>query len=906
MNDRSTASHPEELLLHVKWVRRIAAHLVVDAARADDLAQQTLLTALAQPPKRADHPRAWLASVARSLARKMHRSDERRARHESVVAPREPSPPVHEVVAQAQIQRDVVDAVLALDEPYRTALLLRFFENRPPRAIAKETQVPVETVRTRVKRGLELLRAELVQRRGRGGSSDVAANRDASAWAVALVGLLDAGMRRAVRRALLAKSVGAGAATLGASTLAGAFGVLAMTTKLKLAAAALVVAASAFTIVKLTSSSRLPPHDGVASATRGSSELAAPAHANAPALPSPAGASQAAERSSVPLPIEKPAPLPATRVLEGIVVDAQGDPVENAVVLLQLVEHGKSEIGSLPELCQNAEDLLHERDFEAKQGHRQHTTSDVDGTFRFEGLSPSSIIDVAAIDPTRGMAVKNGITFEVTHASVEIELALPDGVVVHGTVRDPAGRVVPGASAMLWGQESADRPKSPEPPRDLIVVVARSGKDGVYRTLPMPFRVFTLQVGAAGFQEQWKRAPDGGSQFVAPEGVRDVEVDCVLQPAPVIAGSIVRRDGSPAHLDAVRRNLSVIGSEIEPSASMGRAFLGGEGTLDRAEDRYEIVCRLGRDKWVSLWSDNVFLGSAAVSETGDGPVLRVDLDKVPTTSPTAPLDLVVVDGSDGRPVSDYVVVALLDWITAGASGPSERLRQSVHDEAGRVRLASLKVGTYEIEIRAEGYAPRCVIAQVRAEAATAPLRIEVLHGSGSIAGRVVSEDGAPIAKADLCLRRSDGEIALASPECCAKSGDDGTFRFDGVPDGAYFVTAEHQELAPASVHVRGGDDRVLVKLQPGVAVNFRFVENGKPFDGAHWTRILDQNGIPVVDKHRPGCWILEGLSMSSQRLTPGAYSIEAFAASCRSAPTRFEAAPDLTVSVPMVALPIPR
>src|SRR5262245_23546059 len=117
MDVRAETLRPEDLLLHAKWVRRVAAHLVVDAARADDLAQQTLLTALAQPPGDADHPRAWLGSVARSLARRMQRADERRARHESAAVSPRSGPPVHEVVVHAQTQRDVVDAVLALEEP---------------------------------------------------------------------------------------------------------------------------------------------------------------------------------------------------------------------------------------------------------------------------------------------------------------------------------------------------------------------------------------------------------------------------------------------------------------------------------------------------------------------------------------------------------------------------------------------------------------------------------------------------------------------------------------------------------------------------------------------------------------------------------------------------------------------
>jgi hypothetical protein len=62
----------------------------------------------------------------------------------------------------------VVKAVLELDEPYRSTVLLRYYEDLPPRDIAKAMKIPVETVRTRLKRSLALLRAGLdAEHRGR-------------------------------------------------------------------------------------------------------------------------------------------------------------------------------------------------------------------------------------------------------------------------------------------------------------------------------------------------------------------------------------------------------------------------------------------------------------------------------------------------------------------------------------------------------------------------------------------------------------------------------------------------------------------------------------------------------------------------------------------------------------------
>ena len=49
--------------------------------------------------------------------------------------------------------------MLALDEPYRTVILMRYYEDLTPSQIAEHLGLPAATVRTRLRRGLERLRS---------------------------------------------------------------------------------------------------------------------------------------------------------------------------------------------------------------------------------------------------------------------------------------------------------------------------------------------------------------------------------------------------------------------------------------------------------------------------------------------------------------------------------------------------------------------------------------------------------------------------------------------------------------------------------------------------------------------------------------------------------------------------
>jgi RNA polymerase sigma factor (sigma-70 family) len=145
------------------WLRALAAHLVRGGEEADDLVQETWLNALRSPPGAGRPQRPWLAQVLRNVWRMGARgASRRRARElETGLPAAELSP--EQLLERAQLQRHVAELVMALDEPYRTAILLYYYEGQPSAEIARALRVPAGTVRWRINQGLVSLRARLDQ-----------------------------------------------------------------------------------------------------------------------------------------------------------------------------------------------------------------------------------------------------------------------------------------------------------------------------------------------------------------------------------------------------------------------------------------------------------------------------------------------------------------------------------------------------------------------------------------------------------------------------------------------------------------------------------------------------------------------------------------------------------------------
>jgi RNA polymerase sigma-70 factor (ECF subfamily) len=193
MHERSNPDRDlDALLARAPRVRALARGLCSDAAAQEDLTQEALLVALQRPGGEAA-PLAWFRRVIERLSVDRARSEGARRRREQRAARAEAQPSTLDMLARADLQRRLVEEVLALAEPYRSTLLERWFEERSPEEIARRLGVPASTVRTRLARGHALLRERLERREGKNWMSALAALGAAHAGAPAATTTLATG-----------------------------------------------------------------------------------------------------------------------------------------------------------------------------------------------------------------------------------------------------------------------------------------------------------------------------------------------------------------------------------------------------------------------------------------------------------------------------------------------------------------------------------------------------------------------------------------------------------------------------------------------------------------------------------------------------------------------------------------
>lgn len=180
MKNRASTPSLEELLAHSGWVRALARSLVADGSAADDVEQQVWLTAMEKPPRHARNLKAWLSSVVRSVVGQRHREVKRRQRFDrrledsassgvsgaASASSGQGSSPPDAIASRMETFQALAALVSELEEPYGSAVYLRYFEDLSVADVGRRLGVPTATAQTRLHRGVDKLRTRMKARFG--------------------------------------------------------------------------------------------------------------------------------------------------------------------------------------------------------------------------------------------------------------------------------------------------------------------------------------------------------------------------------------------------------------------------------------------------------------------------------------------------------------------------------------------------------------------------------------------------------------------------------------------------------------------------------------------------------------------------------------------------------------------
>ncbi len=165
----------ELILPHLDGAYNIARYLTRDPVLAQDVVQDAMVRAFRSFAQfRGSSPRAWLFAIVRNCCRTTQANARGRVAlviHESSLGEEaaaklkerpDPGPtPEEELLRSAEIN-EVRQAIEAIPEPFREAVVLRELEELAYAEIAEVTGVPIGTVMSRLARGRAMLADRLL------------------------------------------------------------------------------------------------------------------------------------------------------------------------------------------------------------------------------------------------------------------------------------------------------------------------------------------------------------------------------------------------------------------------------------------------------------------------------------------------------------------------------------------------------------------------------------------------------------------------------------------------------------------------------------------------------------------------------------------------------------------------
>jgi Carboxypeptidase regulatory-like domain len=364
---------------------------------------------------------------------------------------------------------------------------------------------------------------------------------------------------------------------------------------------------------------------------------------------------------------------------------------------------------------------------------------------------------------------------EIEAGAVTIRnLVVVEGVTVTGLVTDTrTGEPVVGAEVSLQGSERLE---------------SRTDESGRYRIAGLASDRAKVYVGAPGYLRTWVDAVPGVD---GAEAVCDIELD----PGARIHGRVFGPTGEPVAGARILHDEGVIRSKKRATATSG-----DDGTF---------LLEGVPAGWRTLTARAEGLASAVVdglAVSAGSEVSEVEIHLAPGGAISGKL----IDEA-GEPVAGASV-----RISAAGPGGEDLARSGLVEPAedGSFRARHLRPGIYRVRVVATDHQAESRDAVVVVEGMETAGVDFVLRGGASIAGKVLTLKGVPIAGAKLHAWPRQGVRTGAWRAVDVISLADGSFRLTGLEAGAYQVNVSKVGFTgrgPDSVPV--GTDGLEIRLQ---------------------------------------------------------------------------------------------
>ncbi|MEM9801780.1 MAG: carboxypeptidase regulatory-like domain-containing protein [Planctomycetota bacterium] len=457
------------------------------------------------------------------------------------------------------------------------------------------------------------------------------------------------------------------------------------------------------------------------------------------------------------------------------------------------------------------------------------TTSDATGHFALEHVPDGRIVVRGDADDA---LESERVQVEITGGrdAVDVEIVLEDGGTLVGVVRRADGLSAAGAPL----EAVFDVAHSAGPAGFGALRGARSrtvaGEDGTFRLSGLGDGPFSVR---ATLEDDAGRALSGRVDGVRPGAD---EVDLVLRPPLTVSGVVVGPSQEPL------AGIHIHGARLV-SGALGDVRLDDRGTETDELGRFALE-GLVAGRWDLSARTEAFISLEStvldVEEAIDGVEMRV--------VPTATISGSVLDPG-GEPISGALVEEGADvaaWMREVQRDPGGVTTRTGED--GTFLLVGIRPGTVQLAASAPDLSPT-ETEGMEVEPGAVLEGVELRLGTGgAIEGVCFDDDGIPASGRVVRV-----QSATLSQARSGVVGDDGSFRFRGLPPGTYQVVAADpnadmtddidgasiatmfQSIDMASVEVVEGETAIVYLGAPPsspVEVTGRVEQGGEPFAGA--------------------------------------------------------------------------